>query len=290
MNIGRYIRAAFTNRWNVLAFLGAGVFALLSGYADILIPLVLAGELLYLGLLGTHPKFQSHVDAQAAKRARAEQSVTAGAMLQRMLAALPAKSLKRFEALRSQCLELREIALELREPGPKETHTPLEDLQLAGLDRLLWIYLRLLFTQYSLDRFLQKTSEDEIRRDIDRLQARIEHAGPRPSDPQQLKIRKALDDNLETCRARLANFQKARDNNELVQLEIDRLENKIRTLSELAVNRQEPEFISSQVDEVASSMVQTERTMNELEFATGLEVHDQTVPQLVERQAVAASQ
>ena len=100
-------------------------------------------------------------------------------------------------------------------------------------------------------------------------------------DPQQQKIRKALEDNLETSQARLANYQKARDNSELVELEIDRLENKIHSLSELAVNRQEPDFISGQVDQVAASMVQTERTMNELQFATGLGPLEEEVPELV---------
>ena len=71
-----------------------------------------------------------------------------------------------------------------------------------------------------------------------------------------------------------------------MQLELDRLENKIRALSELAINRQDTDFISGQVDEVASSMMDTERTMNELEFATGLHRADEEVPQLVDRQAI----
>ena len=53
----------------------------------------------------------------------------------------------------------------------------------------------------------------------------------------------------------------------------------------MAINRQEPDYIVHQVDEVASSMVQTERTMNELQFATGLAAEEE-VPQLLERQAV----
>ncbi len=101
-------------------------------------------------------------------------------------------------------------------------------------------------------------------------------------------MRRAIEDNLQTCRDRLANLQKALDNYELVKLEIDRLQNKICALSELAVNRQEPDFISTQVDQVASSMVQTERTMNELQFATGLEAADDAVPELVRRESVIA--
>ncbi|MEN6495553.1 MAG: hypothetical protein ABFD16_14830, partial [Thermoguttaceae bacterium] len=104
---------------------------------------------------------------------------------------------------------------------------------------------------------------------------------PPAGDPRKERMRKALDDNLQTNRTRLANLEKARENYQLVELEIDRLENKIRSLSEMAVNRQEPEFISSQVDQVASSMVETERTMNELQFATGLDPVDNEAPKLL---------
>ena len=74
-------------------------------------------------------------------------------------------------------------------------------------------------------------------------------------------------------------------------MEIDRLENKIRSLSEMAINRQEPEYISSEVDHVASSMLDTEKTMNELQFATGLTPVDNEPPELLRaKPAVLASQ
>ena len=146
--------------------------------------------------------------------------------------------------------------------------------------------MRLLFTQYSLDRFLQRTSESQMQRDITRIETQLQGVPANSEDPQQQKIRKTLEDNLETSRARVANLKKARDNYEIVRLEIDRLENKIQSLSELAINRQEPDFISAQVDQVVTSMVQTEKTMNELEFATGLSVAEETVPELLQRQTV----
>ena len=42
------------------------------------------------------------------------------------------------------------------------------------------------------------------------------------------------------------------------------------------------DFVSRQVDQVAGSMLETERTMNELEFATGLGVVDDEPPQLLQ--------
>ena len=286
MPFTKYFKAAFLYHWNLLAFVGGMGFALVSGLPAVLCPLVLAGEVVYLGLLGTHPKFQKYVDAREAKASRAEATGSAETALQQIMGMLPPKAVQRFEALRARCLELRQIAVGLKDPSRADAPLPLEELQLAGLDRLLWTFLRLLFTQHMLERFFQRTSETQIQRDLDKAQQRLQEQPATPDDPQKQKVRKAIEDNLETCRARLANLQKARDNSELVQLEIDRLENKICSLSELAVNRQEPDFIVRQVDQVAESMVQTERTMNELQFATGLAA-DEAVPQLVERQAVA---
>ncbi|MHB1035063.1 MAG: hypothetical protein ACYC35_10435 [Pirellulales bacterium] len=284
MNLGKYFKTAFVNRWNLLVFLAGAGFATLSGHADVLLPLVLACETAYVGLLASHPKFQAYVDAQEAKAVREEGSVSNLRALEYITRRLPRELFNRFESLRTQCLELRQISVELKHPGKTGSDVPLEEFQVAGLDRLLWIYLRLLYTQFSLERFLQKTTEEPIRQEIGQLEERVkQYAG---DDPQKQRMRKALEDNLETSRARLVNLTKARENHEFVQTEISRLENKIRTLSEMAVNRQEPEFISSQVDHVASSMLDTERTMNDLQFATGLDSLDEQAPEMLQARVV----
>jgi chemotaxis protein histidine kinase CheA len=282
VGFGKYLKTAFVNRWNLLAFLGSAAFACLAGPVDVLLPLILAAEVTYVGLLGANPKFQKYVDAREAQKNRQQGSEQTQLTLERITRALPKPVLERFEALRARCIELRQIALELKHPGTAAADLPLDELQLAGLDRLLWIHLRLLYTQMALSRFLQKTNEDEINSDIARLEKRLKEvpSGGAPASQAQ-RVQKALEDNLETSRTRLANLAKARDNFELVKLEIDRLENKIRSLSEMAINRQEPEFISGQVDQVASSMLETERTMNELKFATGLDALDEVPPDLL---------
>jgi len=279
--IGKYLKAAFLNHWNLLAFLGGSIFAFLSGQPDIVLPLVIAGEIGYIGLLGTHPKFQKHVEAMEAKEKRSENAVTAEDALRRIRDGLPPDYLSRYEALRIRCRDLRQIALDLRPLSAGGSSASLERMQLAGLDRLLWIYLRLLHTSWSLDRFFQSTGEEGIRADIERLGERLADFDADPANAKRRKARLALADNLETSRARLANLVKAHENHELIQLEIDRLENKIRTLSEIAVNRQEPDFIAGEVDAVASSMLSTERTMNELHFATGFAADDLVVPELM---------
>lgn len=275
MGFGKYIKRAFMNRWNLLWVGGAAAFALLTPMPDVALAVVSAVEVAYLGLLGTHPKFQAYVDAQDAKEQRAANSITTQGTLDRITKALPKELLDRFSALRARCLDLQQIAGELQQTNHGDSPLPLENYQIAGLDRLLWIHLRLLFTQFALSRFLKQTSEEQIQADIKRLETELANVPTDSTNDRDQRVRKALEDNLQTSRDRLANLQRARDNFELVKLEIDRLENKIRSLSELSVNRQEPDYISGQVDQVASSMIETEKTMNDLRFVTGLDTVDE---------------
>lgn len=281
MRFGTYLKSAFLNHWNLLALFGAGGLALLSGHADVALPLVLAAEAAYVGLLAAHPKFQKYVDAQNAKNLRAAGSQASVQALRQILQALPSSTLARFERLRSRCLELRQIATDLKRSRGEADHFTLDELHLEGLDKLLWIFIRLLFTQHSLQKFLERTNVERIEVDIKQLELRLKEIDPADNTPIAQKMRRTLEDNLQTCRDRLANYQKAQANHELVGLEIDRLENKIASLAELAINRQEPDFIAGQVDAVAGSMLEMERTMNDLQFATGLSPLDEDVPDLM---------
>ncbi len=279
--VGKYIKVAFLNRWNLLAFIAGNLFALLTGRPDIFLPIVLAGETAYLAMLGTHPRFRKAVDAQEAAAQRQRDSRTTDEMLREILRSLPAPSLKRFENLRGRCHELHQIAAAMKRTSSALAGDTLESFQLAGLDRLLWIFLRMLHSQHALSRFLGQTSVDSIQRDIAAVEDRLANL-PADESPHAQKLRRTLEDNLQTCQERQANHERAQANAVWVGLELDRLENKIKSLAEMAVNRQEPDYISSQVDLVANSMHETEKTMNDLQFATGLASVDEAVPDLVQ--------
>lgn len=283
MGLWKYVKEAFKWHWNLLA-LGAGAaFGILSGQPDVILPLVVAGELAYLGLLATHPKFQKAIESREAAVEREKKALTTDQALRRITSALPPHALKRYAELRARCLQLRDIARDLRQPGVDQDEGRLESMQLKSLDRLLWIYLRLAYTEHRLQQFLEATDEDAMRNDIERIKRRLAGYAENETSPRRAKARRAIEDTLKTSQLRLANLAKARENHELVQLEIERLEHKIRSVAEMAVNRQEPEFISDQVDAVTKSLLETERTMDELEFATGLGEVEEAVPELTAR-------
>ena len=68
--MGAYLKEAFFFRWNMLALIGATAAAFLSGAPDVVLPLLLAGEMTYLAGLVSIPKFRAAIDAKdhAAKR------------------------------------------------------------------------------------------------------------------------------------------------------------------------------------------------------------------------------
>ena len=75
---------------------------------------------------------------------------------------------------------------------------------------------------------------------------------------------------------------RAKKNADFVSVELDRIEGKIQALAEMAVNRQDPDFLSSQVDSAAESMRQTEKAVSELQHLTGLADQLEEPPAILE--------
>src|SRR4030067_45863 len=68
--LGAYLKEAFLFRWNLLFLLGGAAGAALTPLAPVLLPLVAAGELMYLAGLISVPRFRAAVDAKVHAGAR----------------------------------------------------------------------------------------------------------------------------------------------------------------------------------------------------------------------------
>ncbi len=246
----------------------------------------MAVEAAYLGLLGTHPKFQSYVDAQSAKATREVTSRRNMGVLEKIQRSLPRKKYERYQSLRERCKRLGRIAVDLQAPSDFNSDLNLASMQTRGLDRLLWVYLRLLFSQHSMELFFDTVSEEKIKEDLTRIETQLDELEQGETESHSAKIRRTLLDNQSTLQERLENYKRASGNYQFVTLELERVENKIKSLAEISVNRQDPEFVSGQIDAVAESMKDTERTMSDLNFVTGLGEVDAEVPELMNEEEI----
>lgn len=287
MQLLGYIRKAFSNQWNLLGLVGGIGFSLLSGSPEIGLPLVIAAEVAWLGIVGTHPRFQQYVDVSENEVVRSLNAAVTDDRKRKILAALPHALQKRFAELLTQCDELRSISQGYHAANNATEDGTVSQLRVNGLDRLLWLYLKLLYTEYSLNRFFETTGIEQIQQEMKQLKERLTREQERDVGTQRDRIIATLQDNRQACEQRQANFQQARDSYELVRAEQQRLETRIRALAEMSIRLGDPETISSQVDTVAGSVVETEKTLEDLKFVTGLSTIDETVPEMIPREKVA---
>src|SRR5215468_5818676 len=283
----RYLKEAFVFRWNLLILGGAGAAALLSGQFDTLMPLVAAAELLYFGGLSTLPRFQAAIDAKARAETDgrlpgqpAQIAPAAGNARDRIMEVL--KSLAeerraRFLRLRARCVEMTRIANAVRgETGDASGASA--ELRQPALDRLLWVFLKLLLSDQAIARFLQAADEPQILHSILDLQDRIKkrEAAVPEAERDGDRILRSLHDSIATAELRKANIAKAKGNAEFVAAELDRLENKIQAVTEMAVSHTDPDEMSSRIDAIAEGISQTEQTIRELQNITGMAGQDET--------------
>jgi len=276
--MGRYLAEAFLFRWNLLLFLGGMTAAALTPMSDVLMPLVGAGEIAFLATLTAIPKFRAAIDAKVYGEEKGPLSTATvpAPTLSGMLTGLQPDSRNRFERLHARCREMRGIAAGVR--GATGDHSSSDNMATPGLDRLLWLFLRLLVSKSALDRFLKTMNEQEMTGRLEQQRKALEIA-QKASDE---RITKSLQDSVAMGELRLDNFNRARKNAEFVTLELDRIEGKIQALAEMAVNRQDPDFLSSQADSAAESMRQTEKAVSELQHLTGLGEQLEEPPPILE--------
>jgi hypothetical protein len=269
-SLGAYLKAAFFYHWNLLFVVGGSALAALSGKPDALLPIVGGLEIAYLTGLLAMPRFRTAIDAQVAAKERettatARVDPSAQESLRRMIDSLPAASAARFVALRQRCFEMRDIASRIRGQAAGGSDSG-DSIRTPALDRLLFLFLKLLMSQAGLDRFLRSASEKELSARLEETKARLDTAQAGGDE----RTVNSLKDSVADGELRLDNYRKSMKDSQFVSVELDRIETKIQALIEMGVSRQDAEALSHQVTAAADSMHQTEDAVNQLQHLTGL--------------------
>ena len=278
-------------RWNMLVFGGAAAAAIVSGRADIAIPLVVAAEVVYLAGLTTLPRFQGAIDAKSRAEERGQTGqrsvvsvpdVDARDRILEVLKSLAEDRRSRFLRLRARCVEMSRIANAVR-GDTRDASGASTELRTPALDRLLWVFLRLLLSEQAISRFLQAADEASIDKTVGDLKVRRKKRADSVGEANQAddRIIRSLDDSISTAEARKENVEKARYNAEFIATELDRLENKIQAVTELAVGHTDPNEMSSRIDAISDGIQQTEQTIRELQQITGVSDAD-TAPSILD--------
>jgi len=279
-----YVIAAAKSRGN-LAMLAGGVVAavLLEEERDLVQLFLVGAEVAYLGLVPMLPAYRALIDGKASQRSNSRLQLTAQGRFEDLLSSLVPARAARFETVRTRCNALKEAVA-----SRDEMLSAIAKEQLAFVDRLLWVFLKLLETDQNLERFLGGVSERELGKEIIRAKEQLDLLMVAGRDAVEDRKRTVLDDTVQTLSQRRANIGRARHNHELVGFEIQRIEQKLTIIAELAINRQDPAVLTAEVDSMADSVRATEETIGELQAFVGGNEPDVAVPRILvdEKRAV----
>jgi hypothetical protein len=188
----------------------------------------------------------------------------------------------RFLRLRARCIEMSRIANAVR-GETRDASGASSELRQPALDRLLWVFLRLLLSDQAIARFLQAADEAGIDKTLGELQVRRKKRADSVGEANQAddRIIRSIDDSISTTGLRKENIEKAKHNAEFVAAELDRLESKIHAVTEMAVGHSDPDEMSSRIDAISEGISQTEQTIRELQSITGV-ADAETTPSILE--------
>jgi len=271
--MAKYFFKAFVNHWNLLFLGAAAAFGFIADAADIVLPLAGAIDLIVVSFAATRPRFQAACDQSGQEPDMRSDRV------EQILAEINPEDSRKFEKLRQVCTHLLSVG---KKPADNAESDSIAEGQISGLNRLLWIYLKLLHSKNGLEQFFRTIDRNEIQKQIDSIAKRVSGMGPADADDlETAKKRESLTDTLRISETRLANYDKIHHHYELILLELERLYAKTASLAEMAVSHQDLNAVMSDVDAAAFSVQQTTEVINELSSFTGVSFNEEAPVTLI---------
>jgi hypothetical protein len=256
--VGQALKRAFGWHWHLLG-LGALVgVAVLSGVPGVFLPFIAAAEVAYLGLLGLNPRFQSVLRGKNAIE-KNEADATAEKRFQQLMSFLSPEDETRFGLLRQRCAEL--LALR-RNMDSKDGDVGVGDFRGESLDRMLWLFLKLLHQRSGLERFLKTTATEDMESELRAAESQLKSAEERDKAAglPEGRLTTSIRERMGTIRNRQENYQKATESLELVTAEIDKTEQQITHLCEVGMTMRDSAGLSVQIDSISESLQSSEQT------------------------------
>lgn len=198
-------------------------------------------ELAYLLGLASNRRFQNLVNGQSL----ASQQSSESRQLDSLLARLSAPDRDRYHALEARCKSVVD--------AQRQNHADAAGAALPqseGLERLLYVYLRLLLTKTTIARALDDSSVRAIDGQIKDVSTRLKSA----TSPE---LHHSLADQLAILAERKKRQAEARDKLTYIDAELGRIEQQVELIRESLLVNADPQALSSRIDSIAETLNST---------------------------------
>jgi hypothetical protein len=242
-----YLKRAFCNWYNY------GSLALMVGLALIFkneAPLYLgvAGELIYLYMMITNPRYIRMIDSEIAH----ENELNVGELRNKLWPYID-------EQYRARYLKLEQKAnrLDDEDVSALRKRDPYYQQNLHKIAILLGSFLRIAMAVTRYGSYLRDVNAEEIKANIKRLEDETQSVDKRI---QEVKAK-----NIEILTKRLEKIEKAKANSDYLQAQMDTIEDTMSLTIDQAITLTDPRGMGAQIDNLLTNLQETELITNEME-------------------------
>jgi len=251
MDEPNYTQAAFLHPWNLI-FLTVGLSVAVGlGIATglptwLLIGFVLASELVVLGTFPRNERFQRVVRAD--HRAERLKPPTK----EEKYKALARRQQRRYVRLRKLCTEIESNYASLNSASQQ-----LVQRTIRKLDNILDSYLDLLHQRNRHREAIDSATEQSIKKSIESLESGL--------DEMPERVRTVKERRLTVLKRRLARFQKAHENLDVIEAQLQTVEDVAKYIHEQSYTLQNPDEITHQLDALFNEVEEAQEHVREIE-------------------------
>ncbi len=249
-----YTKEALFNTWNLVFLItvvavaaGLGLVGVVPAWLPELILLLGGGvELMYLGVMPRHERFQRYIRAE--KRSERHQAPSQ----REIFSQLRNQSQRRYAKLRKlkEQIQTNYQKLSYASQGILSNHV-------EKIDGLLDSYLDLLHQRERYRDFMDSATEAQILESIEALKKDMADDAER--------VRAVKQRRLKVLERRLARFRKAHENLEIIGAQLSTIEDAVRYIHEQSWTLQNPEEVTAQLDTLLQEVEETQSSIREIE-------------------------
>ncbi len=207
----------------------------------------LALEFMYLWYVTSDARFRKYVEGkqlQSIQQSRTEK-------MNEIIASLTPENHSRLKRLNASLSEINKLMNWNTDDGSGFMNTSKQ----ATLNQLPSIFLKLLKTKQLIEESLHRTKANEIKSEIKKLEQQM-------TDSVSPALAKSLQGNIEIHKKRLDNLSAAKENEMLVEMELQRIESQLQMVREGIALDSSPEAFSSNIDHINNTLGETQNWIN----------------------------
>jgi hypothetical protein len=214
-------------------------------------------ELAYLLTLASNGRFQRFVDAKQSLGSQSQSLARKGDLLTH----LSAEDKQRFAEFEQRAQSI----LSLQRQTSTTTLAGIEE-QNAGLNRLSWMYLRLLAARRVIEHVLENADVVD-RQDLEARRSVLEKQAQ--DEAIDAEIRRSLTSQIEILTQRMEKRDEAERKLGFLDAEIERLEQQVELIREQAALSTDPAQLSRRIDEISASLGTTSQWIRDQQQVFG---------------------